>query len=785
MREAAFMAWYQDVFDGRHALVPDIKNSESWTEKLVLAQRKVLGSQGVQGGGLAVALRSLSFAKQRFESLATPQLQMCCLYQAVALMLAVQAADIRNDSDTRQRARAALQRMPGQVLTTGLAATYSAEALDFVRVFDVRDHDPAATWRQYQRWRAGMHNLFLEGHVFALPREGEGETPLQIILSQVRAAPPIFYGDRVVHLHSEPTPEERDRVTKGMQNIVHLVLRRLDAVLHVDCPEVGFTGLDLRRWRKALSDNAVGDGGHWGTLQSHCRSMFRQWKLDPCQGVRELDACARHLAPPDEADPQFDNRATWRKIFEPEVAGRISANPLAVLPTLVRIYLCAMDGTGQVERDLGSLANLLGKHSGPMDEDGVLASALVEVLVDGPQTESDLATRREVHTDALDPDIFLEPTAFTRRCAELWVAKHGRRFALYKTRAATPRPPRVGTLASVLRSASVARLALATRPQRGATTDREQTILGVPRRDLVASPLDVANLSERSQQFAQLTAAKRQELKAMSEARADTRKRSTNPYAVESLNPTKKLRTGPLAQTAPAPGPAAGLDLSRRVKVLDLSSVAVAPLLGVRCYLVRATEARQYFESMKRADVVIMDSPWSVDKVAGDTANGLKVHLLAMGLGVRVLPTSSWNGATPFTSSSMVRFKRMVAELKVAFEVSHAFRQQHPHFMQMFRQCAALPGSKWSVMELPPAPIGVAGGPGGAAAKAGAKAAPKAGAQPRPKAKAKAATKAVPKAAAVSSQELRVRIENLEHVRSFVQTHRRFQRSSDVSCAHL
>ena len=40
VREDAFNQWYADVFDNKHALVPDIKNSDGWTEKLILCQKK-------------------------------------------------------------------------------------------------------------------------------------------------------------------------------------------------------------------------------------------------------------------------------------------------------------------------------------------------------------------------------------------------------------------------------------------------------------------------------------------------------------------------------------------------------------------------------------------------------------------------------------------------------------------------------------------------------------------------------------------------------------------------
>lgn len=47
--DAAFKKWWDDVFDSRHALVPDIKNSEEWTTKLILCQKVVTKATGGSG----------------------------------------------------------------------------------------------------------------------------------------------------------------------------------------------------------------------------------------------------------------------------------------------------------------------------------------------------------------------------------------------------------------------------------------------------------------------------------------------------------------------------------------------------------------------------------------------------------------------------------------------------------------------------------------------------------------------------------------------------------------
>ncbi len=62
--------WHQ-LFDKRHALVPDVMNSKKWQDLLQHIQREVLRIPGVRQP-LAVVLKHLRFAKQRFDSAADP-----------------------------------------------------------------------------------------------------------------------------------------------------------------------------------------------------------------------------------------------------------------------------------------------------------------------------------------------------------------------------------------------------------------------------------------------------------------------------------------------------------------------------------------------------------------------------------------------------------------------------------------------------------------------------------------------------------------------------------------
>eukprot|EP00959_Pyramimonas_sp_CCMP1952_P012622 266560-Pyramimonas_sp.AAC.1 len=68
---------WKELFDDRHALVPDLMNSTKWHNLLVAIQEDNVHAVAVPGlpGGpqpLAGIVRNLAFAKQRFDSTAGP-----------------------------------------------------------------------------------------------------------------------------------------------------------------------------------------------------------------------------------------------------------------------------------------------------------------------------------------------------------------------------------------------------------------------------------------------------------------------------------------------------------------------------------------------------------------------------------------------------------------------------------------------------------------------------------------------------------------------------------------
>ena len=106
-----FKQQWDRLFNSKHALIPDIQNSEVWKSRLISAQKALLHAQAVHAAVPAVpavpvasdsvsmlevdkVMRTFSFAKQRFDSTAVPMMKYCCMLRATAIVCAMQAADV-------------------------------------------------------------------------------------------------------------------------------------------------------------------------------------------------------------------------------------------------------------------------------------------------------------------------------------------------------------------------------------------------------------------------------------------------------------------------------------------------------------------------------------------------------------------------------------------------------------------------------------------------------------------------------------------------------------------
>ena len=163
----SFSEQYDRLFDRRHAVLKDFQNSNVWREQFMACQRQILEGGGSMGGYLKSCLRDLQYVQPRFESFVTPRRRYVCLLRAIAHVLALKAGDERIEKVTRDRCDEALLKMGDSrdVFVAGLAGDYGEVCLEFLRYFDVRDHDPARTSPEMDNFTSALRQLFIEGCV--------------------------------------------------------------------------------------------------------------------------------------------------------------------------------------------------------------------------------------------------------------------------------------------------------------------------------------------------------------------------------------------------------------------------------------------------------------------------------------------------------------------------------------------------------------------------------------------------------------------------------------------
>ena len=717
--EDDFREWWDDVFNARHALVPDIKNSEEWSEMLLLCQRRVLGSVGVQGGDVGKVIRVMSFAKQRFDSCGTPQRQFCCMLVAIAMLLAYVASDSRKKPEVRARARKRLLQMPRQIFTAGLSASYSDEMIRFIRLFDVGDHDPAVTWRQWRAFEARCRALFLEGHVFCEPEDGR--TCLQIAIEQARTAEPIYYEDgKVLKLYVKPSAEHAQATADSIHCVTEAMLGRLEVEFSDDKVSMLFSPFDLTRWHTALlaGENEL----PMQNLRRHIAKMFFAWRLDD-KGAEELESAAKKLRRQEieflRTTPR-DNRTVWLKTLEEGFADDLFSVGFQVLPTMVKIYFSVLDGTCGIERFLGALKHILDAHIGPLDEDGHTLAYLMDVRLDGPCSETDLATQPAGDVGTLGCEVALEATDVTRDFARLWVKLHGRRFGLYETKQKPgPKTKRDGTLAAVGRSVATGMSSLVAQSRQKQDTSDRPTLLGMPRRFFIQRHDRTGSANPKSKSklmtaFKKTTARKRFQNQLLKQSRAVTKHNGKNPYLVGDLNPHRALRKGTGVRFGLSEVPrVVASSATGRIKVTDVCTtplpkkVPVGTSGGVGAlqqdpyggYVILRPPSlslpQRLWNAIRSCDLVVADSPWDVD-IAALSESQVMIALTITATGASVLPVKAWAARDrPHESGAVVRFQAACVLQAQKLVIAPAFDARCPGLRKIFENIGKFKGSKW------------------------------------------------------------------------------------------
>ena len=158
-----------DLFDSRHALVPDLMNSDKWHNLLVAIQEDHLRVVARPGWPQAVAeiIRNIAFAKQRFDSTVGPVGKIALMLLPVATLLAYIASDKRHEPEQRERARDLLKQFDTKFCAAiGASADWGIICNCFLRLFDVANHDIAKTRAQIDCMIETLDAVFVNGSVF-------------------------------------------------------------------------------------------------------------------------------------------------------------------------------------------------------------------------------------------------------------------------------------------------------------------------------------------------------------------------------------------------------------------------------------------------------------------------------------------------------------------------------------------------------------------------------------------------------------------------------------------
>ena len=157
------------LFHGKHALAPDIMNSDKWHNLFLAIQKdnlRIVARPGLPQA-LPGVIRNLGFAKQRFDSTAGPVGKIALMLLPVATLLAYIASDRRHEREQRERATALLKKLDTKFCAAiGASADWGIICNCFLRLFDVANHDIAKSRAQIDCMIETLEAVFVNGSVF-------------------------------------------------------------------------------------------------------------------------------------------------------------------------------------------------------------------------------------------------------------------------------------------------------------------------------------------------------------------------------------------------------------------------------------------------------------------------------------------------------------------------------------------------------------------------------------------------------------------------------------------
>ena len=453
---------WNDLFNDRHALVPDLMNSSKWHNLLVAIQEDNI--QAVARPGvpqpLAGVVRNVAFAKQRFDSTAGPVGKIALMLLPVATLLAYVASDMRHERDQRERASALLKKLDGKCCAAiAASADWGIVCNWFLRLFDVAGHDIAKSRSEIDCMIETLDAVFVKGCLFKrlfdpvavaacrvsgsaadlepLPRihaaVSDAENKVGFITAKVmhnlRSRYVFYAGGVPVLLWGDLTSADKGELLERLKNVASLTKERLLADFPRDDVRSALAMFDRRLVRKGFGP--LPDPEVRRFLLRGVRALAALLGCEAQAAILQYNGVLPYmLEQMEESHPLADktNQQAWALLlddhfWEAACPKRLSAASGA-LSRIIRFYISIEDGECTVERDLGEYrAHVMEHRTNDID---FLDDALL-VKLNGPKT------MKEFDGGVAHLEILLTP--YSRQCASLWRELFGVRFGHYNAAA--------------------------------------------------------------------------------------------------------------------------------------------------------------------------------------------------------------------------------------------------------------------------------------------------------------------------------------------------------------
>jgi len=451
----AYAEVYDEIVDKRHALLPDIQNSNKWQNILQGIQKEVLQMSSLRlPGCLDVVLAHLAFAKQRMDSVADPLAKVCLMLMPIALLLASISSDERVERTRRAKASQILSKMQPKFLhAMAVSADWGLICLDLLRLFDAGDHDISNSADELDMFEETIKCVFVNGGVFhELPKasaSGDADANAAFITERVRKqtrAKCVFRcGDTQTVAWGPLREADLQQLALNTRVAASVMLERLradSAGLRRD-----FACFSLKRAADALRMSAASgaDNVMKNRLLESVRNLGRAFRMDKRILVLEYEEALPVMVKLWKAAPAAGNKARksvpnltlWQRLLdsgfvEKEFPARQSA--CVMLPRLIRIWTSILDGESMVERDFAHTRDFVRQCR---TANGLLIDDLVVLKLSGPQDPQELA-HRSASGD-------LVPMQFLIRCVAKWRLFYGSRYGVDVSKR-KPRPKKEQTL---------------------------------------------------------------------------------------------------------------------------------------------------------------------------------------------------------------------------------------------------------------------------------------------------------------------------------------------------